>query len=105
MELTYEFKNWWDFPIEIEARTTAKLAAEYLCGAEPVEAYIQCRIDAPVTSNDVEDWEFVKKIKTSGPYSLAEGTKPLVQRYRGWLEAALQRHAGDEDFANVGFDA
>jgi hypothetical protein len=86
-----EFKVWWDFPIEVEARITAKKVAESLFGTEPVKRHIQERIKAHITDNDVEDWNFVQGIDSSIPCSLAGGTKQLVQRHRGQLEEYLLR--------------
>jgi len=92
-----EFKVWWDFPIEIEARVTAKKAAERLFGTEAVGKYIQERIAAHVTDNDVEDWKFVQGIDSSMPYSLAEATEKLVQRHRRQLEEYLRRCRDDAE--------
>jgi hypothetical protein len=111
-----EFKVMWDFPIEIEARTTAKKVAESLFGAEPVRELIQERIKAHITDGDVQDWEFVQGIVSSVPYKLTEGTKLLVKRHRRQLEEFLQRCKDDaealkcsglriEDLAEVDFDA
>ena len=111
-----EFKAWWDFPVEVEARITAKKVAVCLFGAEPVREYTQEKIKAHITDNDVKDWEFVQGIVTSLPYKLTEGTKPLVQRHRRQLEEFLQRCKDDaealrcsglqiEDLAGVDFDA
>lgn len=111
-----EFKVRWNYPVEIEARATAKKVAECLFGAEPVREYIQERIKAHITDNDVRDWEFVQRIVSSEHYNLAEGTKPLVHRHRRQLEEFLQRCKNDvqtlkcsglqiEDLADVDFDA
>jgi hypothetical protein len=86
-----EFKNLWDFPHEIEARTTAKKVAECLFGAEQVREYIHDRIKARITENDVEDWEFQEGIDSSVPYKFAEATKPLVQKHRRQLEEFLHK--------------
>lgn len=90
-----EFKVWWDFPIEIEARTTAKKVAECLFGAEPVRGYIQERIKAHITDNDVEDWKFIQSIDTAISYSLEKCTRLLVQRHRKQLEEYVQRCKDD----------
>lgn len=91
-----EFKVWWDFPHEIEARTTAKKVAECLFGTEPVKEYIQERIKAHITCNDVDDWKFIQGIDLSIPYKLAEATKSLVQRHRRQLEEFLKRCKNNE---------
>jgi hypothetical protein len=111
-----EFKVWWDFPIEIEARITAKKVAESLFGTESVKEYIQERIKAHITENDAEDWKFVQSIDTAISYSLEEGTRPLVQRHRRQLEEHIQRCKDDaqvlknsglrlEELVAVEFDA
>jgi hypothetical protein len=90
-----EFNVWWDFPVEIEARITAKKVAESLYGTEPVRKHIQERINAHITDNDVEDWKFVQDIDTAISYSLDEGTRLLVQRHRRQLEEYIQRCKDD----------
>ena len=77
-----DFKVWWDFPIEVDARRTAKLVAEELHGSRPVMEYISCRISARVTDTDADDWRFVQSIDTSFPYDLAERTRPLLKKYK-----------------------
>jgi hypothetical protein len=100
-----EFKVWWDFPIEIEARVIAKRVAEELFGTKPVNEYILARIAAQITDNDVEDWRFVQGIDAAVLYDLAEATKPLVQRHRQALEKLLEQRREDPDYFNVTLDA
>ena len=100
-----DFKVWWDFPIEVDARRTAKLVAEELHGSRPVMEYISCRISARVTDTDADDWRFVQSIDTSFPYDLAERTRPLVKKYKAQLAALLQERGVDPDFADVDLDA
>jgi hypothetical protein len=100
-----EFKVWWDFPIEIEARITAKRVAEELFGKEAVHDYIMSRIEARVTDNDAEDWRFVQHIDTGAPYDLFESTSPLVRGHREELDRLLAGKGVEQDFAAVDLDS
>lgn len=99
-----DFKVWWDFPIEREARITAKHAAEFLFGAEFVDAYILARIAVRITDNDAEDWRYVRSINTSDQYDLAEDTIQLAKRYRRQLSEAMGSRKNDPDFSEVDLD-
>jgi hypothetical protein len=99
------FKVWWDFPIEIQARVTSKRVAEELYGKEAVREYISGRIAAHITDNDAEDWKFIQNINSSVEYPLAEGTKPLAQRFREQLELELLRKGNDQDFSDLDIGA
>lgn len=98
------FKVWWDFPIEREARITAKHLAEDLFGAELVDAYISTRISAQITDTDAEDWKYVRSIDTSARYDLAEDTRKVAKRYRSQLYEALESRRNDPDFSEVNLD-
>lgn len=100
-----EFKVWWDFPVEIQARVTAKRVAEMLYGKKAVREFILCRIEAHITDIDAEDWKYVQGIDSSVDYSLAEETKSLVRRFREQLESELQRRGNDPDFVGLNVDA
>jgi|ERR1022692_3770351 hypothetical protein len=57
-----EFKVWWDFPIEIQARATSERVAEEFFGKEAVREHISGKIAAHITDNDAEDWKFVQAL-------------------------------------------
>jgi hypothetical protein len=94
-----EFKVWWDFPVEVEARVTAKKVAECLFGAELVREHIKEKIKARITCDDAKDWEFVQGIVSSVPYNLGDCTRPLVRRHRRQLDELRQRCQEDADAA------
>jgi hypothetical protein len=96
-----EFKNYWDFPIEIQARVTSKRVAEELHGKAAVREFISGRIADHITDNDAEDWKYIQSVDTSIEYPLAAATKPLVQRYRAQLESARQRYGDQPGFAGL----
>lgn len=101
-----EFKNFWDFPIEVEARIIAKRVGESLYDAEYVEQLVKSRITEPVTANDADDCKFFLSLNSAQPYDLLAATRPLVQTYKPLLqELHKDRYfCEDPDFSTLDFD-
>lgn len=92
-----------DIPIELEARVVSKRIATTLCGTEAVNKYIEQRITQAVTPDDVEDWKFVRDLKTQSVDLLAE-SKKIFRRllpYRQQIERALDRAREEPEFKDL----
>jgi len=91
----------WDLPIEREARIVSKQVAEKICGAQPVELYVDERVRKTVDQNDRSDWQFVQTLRDSRPYELANENRELIQGLRAYgssLKAILQEFKNDPCF-------
>jgi hypothetical protein len=101
--------NWFDIPIEREARAVSKKIAETLCGKESVQRYTQSRIDAATDAYDAADWKFVQGLDHSTPYDMKRETGLLLQRLRPYKETLehLLRQRKDDDpaFSLVDLDS
>jgi hypothetical protein len=104
---TDDLKAWSDFPVEREARITAKQVAENLYGTPPVDQHIQNMIDAGTSDADVADWKFIRGIDPSIRYDLGKETKPFVKRHKQELLQLQQdtRFKEDKDFSAVDFNS
>ena len=99
-----DFRVWWDFPIEIEARFKAKRVAESLFGKDSVRDFVIQRIGERVTETDAADWKYIREIDTSRAYDVLKETSSLVKKHRVQLNALLEDRKGDGDFANLDLD-
>ncbi len=95
------FKFWWDFPTEREARIIAKRVGVELYGEAAVDSHIQGQILAHVTDADVHDWEFVRSIDLSVPFSLTVATTQLIERHRTELVGTLEKFREEPAFAGI----
>jgi len=80
-----------DIPIELDARTISKRIAVNLCDTESVNSYIENKIAEAITPDDVEDWEFVRGLKTQSVdlIALSKQTFRRLLPYRQQIEHAL----------------
>jgi hypothetical protein len=104
---TDDLKACSDFPVEREARITAKKVAENLYGTASVDQHIQNMIDAGTSDADVTDWKYIRGIDPSIRYDLRKGTKPFVKRHKQQLIQLQQdtRFNEDKDFSAVDFNS
>lgn len=92
-----------DIPIELEARVVSKRVATTLCGTESVNKYVEKRIAEAVTPEDVEDWQFVRDLKTQSVDLLAQ-SKETFRRllpYRQQIEHALDLARDQPEFKEL----
>lgn len=99
-----EFRVWWDFPAEVEARIVSKRVALALFGESAINSHIYEQILAHVTDNDVKDWEFTQSIDPAADFDLAVSTRPLVQAHREALKSLLKKRQTEPEFKNVDLD-
>jgi hypothetical protein len=96
--------TWLDIPVERQARIMGKWVAKEICGVAATNTYIdEMRVRAS-SRLDIADWEFAQKIDGTEEYDIAEGTRNLFRRLRGYraeLEKALADLMPDPDFTSV----
>jgi len=99
--------DWFDIPVEREARIVSKRVAVSFFGEGRVTQYIDEKIAEAVTENDVADWQFVRTLTPSSPADIVADTQRLFQRLKGYrpdLEAVLKEKKEDPDFCDINLD-
>jgi hypothetical protein len=83
---------WTDIPIEVEARQVAKRVALLIFGNQPLQDYIEEKVQNPANTEDGYDWKFISDLSTSTPYNLVESTMSLVEKHKTRLEMKRLRY-------------
>jgi hypothetical protein len=82
----HNLRHWFDLPVEVEARVTAKRVTEKLFGHEAVCLHIAKMIAARSSEEDAADWEFIKGLDPNWSYDIHHETAVLVEEYWDELE-------------------
>jgi hypothetical protein len=98
--------TWIDIPIEREARIISKRVALRYFDSERVHEFINKRIAANVTENDVVEWQWVRELTALSSADVAAETTLLLARlknYRSEIESLLREKkiSTDPDFLDV----
>jgi hypothetical protein len=90
--------QWFDIPIEREARIVSKRVAIHLFGEKLVAEYIDKKIAEGITDSDVADWQFIRTLTPSSSADIVADTLRLFQRLKGYrpdLEAVVLKEKKD----------